>query len=89
LFSKTKSETVLKEKVRYTFIDLLRGWAILIMIEVHVFNAFLLPELKQSDWFDILTFINGLVAPAFLFVSGFAFAVSSNSKLDDMRRLCS
>jgi uncharacterized membrane protein len=87
LFSKTKSETVLKEKVRYTFIDLLRGWAILIMIEVHVFNAFLLPELKQSDWFDILTFINGLVAPAFLFVSGFAFAVSSNSKLDDMRRL--
>jgi uncharacterized membrane protein len=77
----------LKEKVRYTFIDLLRGWAILIMIEVHVFNAFLLPELMQSDWFDILTFINGLVAPAFLFVSGFAFAVSSNSKLDDMRRL--
>ena len=87
LFSKTKSEMVLKEKVRYTFIDLLRGWAILIMIEVHVFNAFLLPELKQTDWFDVLTFINGLVAPAFLFVSGFAFAVSSNSKLDEMRKL--
>jgi uncharacterized membrane protein len=77
----------LKEKVRYTFIDLLRGWAILIMIEVHVFNAFLLPELRQTGWFDILTFINGLVAPAFLFVSGFAFEVSSGSKLDDMRKL--
>jgi len=76
----------LKEKVRYTFIDLLRGWAILIMIEVHVFNAFLLPELKQTGWFDLLTFINGLVAPAFLFVSGFAFQVSSGSKLDDMRK---
>jgi len=57
------------------------------MIEVHVFNAFLLPELKQAGWFDILTFINGLVAPAFLFVSGFAFQVSSGSRLDDMRRL--
>ncbi len=56
------------------------------MIEVHVFNAFLLPELKQTSWFNILTFINGLVAPAFLFVSGFAFAVSSGSKLDDMRK---
>ena len=56
------------------------------MIEVHVFNAFLLPELKQADWFDILTFINGLVAPAFLFVSGFAFQVSSGSKLADMRK---
>jgi uncharacterized membrane protein len=77
----------LKQKVRYTFIDLLRGWAILIMIEVHIFNAFLLPELKQTGWFDILTFINGLVAPAFLFVSGFAFQVSSGSKLDDMRKL--
>jgi len=77
----------MKEKVRYTFIDLLRGWAIILMIEVHVFNAFLLPELKQASWFDILTFVNGLVAPAFLFVSGFAFQVSSGSKLDDMRRL--
>ncbi|HEY6435240.1 MAG TPA: heparan-alpha-glucosaminide N-acetyltransferase domain-containing protein, partial [Ignavibacteriaceae bacterium] len=77
----------MKEKVRYTFIDLLRGWAILIMIEVHVFNAFLLPELRQTGWFDILTFINGLVAPAFLFVSGFAFQVSSGNKLDDIRKL--
>ncbi len=77
----------MKEKVRYTFIDLLRGWAIIIMIEVHVFNAFLLPELKPAGWFDILTFVNGLVAPAFLFVSGFAFQVSSGSKLDDMRKL--
>ncbi len=76
----------MKEKVRYTFIDLLRGWAILIMIEVHVFNAFLLPEMKQAGWFDVLTFINGLVAPAFLFVSGFAFQVSSGSKLEDMRK---
>ena len=56
------------------------------MIEVHVFNAFLLPELKQAGWFDILTFINGLVAPAFLFVSGFAFQISSGGKLDDMRK---
>lgn len=76
----------MREKVRYTFIDLLRGWAILIMIEVHVFNAFLLLDLKQAGWFDVLTFINGLVAPAFLFVSGFAFAVSSGSKLDYMRK---
>ncbi len=57
------------------------------MIEVHVFNAFILPELKQVGWFDILTFINGLVAPSFLFVSGFAFQVSSGSKLDEMRKL--
>jgi uncharacterized membrane protein len=77
----------MKEKVRYISADLLRGLVIIIMIEVHVFNAFLLPELKQTDWFSVLNFINGLVAPSFLFVSGFAFQVSSGSKLDEMRKL--
>ncbi len=77
----------MKEKVRYISADLLRGLVIIIMIEVHVFNAFLLPELKQTSWFSVLNFINGLVAPSFLFVSGFAFQVSSGSKLDEIRKL--
>lgn len=77
----------MKEKVRYISADLLRGLVIIIMIEVHVFNAFLLPELRQTGWFSVLNFINGLVAPSFLFVSGFAFQVSSGGKLDEMRKL--
>lgn len=77
----------MKEKVRYISADLLRGLVIIIMIEVHVFNAFLLPELRQTGWFSVLNFINGLVAPSFLFVSGFAFQVSSGSKLEEMRKL--
>lgn len=77
----------MKEKVRYVSADLLRGLVIIIMIEVHVFNAFLLPELRQTSWFNVLNFINGLVAPSFLFVSGFAFQVSSGSNLDEMRKL--
>ena len=77
----------MKEKVRYISADLLRGLVIIIMIEVHVFNAFLIPELRQTGWFSILNFINGLVAPSFLFVSGFAFQVSSGGKLDEMRKL--
>ena len=76
----------MKGKVRYISADLLRGLVIIIMIEVHVFNAFLVPELRQTGWFNILNFINGLVAPSFLFVSGFAFQVSSGSKLDEMRK---
>lgn len=77
----------MKEKVRYVSADLLRGLVIIIMIKVHVFNAFLLPEQRQTGWFSVLSFINGLVAPSFLFVSGFAFQVSSSSKLDEMRKL--
>ncbi len=75
-----------KDNTRFIYIDLLRGWALIIMIEVHIFNAFLDPPLKESGWFLILNFINGLVAPAFLFVSGFAFAISAGRRLNELRK---
>ncbi len=56
-------------KNRALFIDLLKGLALVVMIEVHVFNSLLLPEIKQAWWFNYLHFINGLVAPAFTFTS--------------------
>jgi len=70
---------------RIVFIDLLRGWAGLVMIEVHVFNAFIIPDLKQTSWYEVLNFINGLVAPTFLFVAGMVFVVVSERKLAEFR----
>lgn len=58
------------------FADWLRAWALLVMIETHVFNAFLAAQLRDSQWFRHLNFLNGLVAPSFLFVSGFVFLLS-------------
>jgi len=72
-------------KNRLVFVDLLRGWAAIVMIEVHVFNAFIIPATKDEGWFGILNFVNGLVAPAFLFVSGFVFVFVSERKLEDFR----
>jgi uncharacterized membrane protein len=68
---------------RLDFIDLLRGWAVIIMIETHVLNATLLPSLRLELPFKILDFINGLVAPAFLFASGLAYAVVTRRKVND------
>jgi uncharacterized membrane protein len=72
-------------KSRLAFIDLLRGWALLVMIEVHVFNTFILPEIKMMPWFNALNFINGLVAPSFTFISGFVFLLASQKKLESFR----
>ncbi len=72
-------------KSRLVFIDLLRGWATIVMVEVHVFNAFLLPQIKAESWFRGLNFINGLVAPSFIFIAGFVFVVASARKLDEFR----
>ncbi len=50
------------------------------MIETHVVNAVLLPSLKEGPAFAVLTFLNGLVAPSFLFCAGFALAISLHRK---------
>jgi uncharacterized membrane protein len=55
------------------------------MIEVHVFNALLHPDLRETGWFRALNFVNGLVAPSFLFVSGFVFLVASRRRLNELR----
>jgi uncharacterized membrane protein len=68
---------------RFVFIDLLRGLAVFVMIEVHVVNALLLPELRTGDFFRVLNFINGLVAPSFIFIAGFAFAIAARRKWND------
>jgi uncharacterized membrane protein len=72
-------------KQRLVFVDLLRGWAAIVMIEVHVFNGFLLPAIKEERWFGLLNYVNGLVAPAFLFISGFVFVLTSERKLEEYR----
>jgi uncharacterized membrane protein len=68
---------------RVEFIDLLRGWAVIIMIETHVVNATLREELMAGGLFQYLKFLNGLVAPSFLFAAGMAFAVTTRRKLND------
>ncbi len=73
---------------RYGFVDLLRGFALVVMVETHVCNAYLPLELKKgSEFFFWLAFINGLVAPAFLFASGFSIVLQSNSQWENWLRL--
>jgi uncharacterized membrane protein len=72
-------------KGRLIFVDLLRGWATIVMIEVHVFNAFIFPSLKETEWYNLLNYVNGLVAPSFIFVAGFVFVYVSERKIEDFR----
>lgn len=66
---------------RVQFVDLLRGWAVIVMIETHCVNGMLRPELRTTDVYSVLTYINGLVAPTFLFASGLAYALTTHRKL--------
>ena len=43
----------------------------LVMIETHVVNTFLAASFRETGWFPLLNYVNGLVAPSFLFIAGF------------------
>jgi uncharacterized membrane protein len=69
---------------RYGFIDLLRGFAILAMVETHVANAYLPIALKKgNEFFFWLSFVNGLVAPSFLFATGFSLMLQGNHQWEN------
>jgi uncharacterized membrane protein len=68
---------------RLGYIDQLRGWAVIVMIEVHVFNEWLRPDLKQIGIWRFLTFINGMVAPSFVMLAGFSLGLAAARKWDD------
>lgn len=57
---------------RLSWLDFLRGLAVLWMVETHVANTFLQADLQGTGWFAGVTYLNGLVAPSFLFIAGFA-----------------
>lgn len=68
---------------RYAFVDLLRGWALVVMIETHVVNAYLPAAARKSSFFFWLSFLNGLVAPSFLFASGFSVVLQARRQWMD------
>ena len=71
---------------RLGFVDQFRGFATIFMIETHVLNALLFASLKSQQAFKFVDFVNGLVAPSFLFVAGFSFTLALNRKGDAYRK---
>jgi uncharacterized membrane protein len=68
--------------MRLRALDWLRGIAVLVMVECHVFNALLASEYRTSGWFNILNYLNGFVAPAFLLVSGAVMGLNLQNRWD-------
>ncbi len=56
------------------------------MVETHVVNAYLPAALRQGPFFFWLAFLNGLVAPSFLFASGFSLVLQGSRYWNDWLR---
>jgi len=67
---------------RVHYIDILRAWAVLLMVFWHLTDALILNSIRKSDPFYVTQFVGGLVAPMFLFAAGFASAILILKKRD-------
>lgn len=72
---------------RLKFIDVYRGFAILLMLHGHTADALLNPAEKMSIAYQIYTIFRGFTAPMFLFISGFAFSISTLKYVDEYLKL--
>src|SRR5580698_9879681 len=52
----------------------MRGLALVIMIQVHVFNSFARMDVRNSGVYAMAVFIGGMAGPLFLFMAGMTFA---------------
>src|SRR5579885_3160655 len=55
---------------RLAYLDWMRGFAVLVMIESHVFDSFMRRDLHDSSAYVLSQFVGGLAAPLFLFLAG-------------------
>ncbi len=65
---------------RRTYLDVLRGVAVLVMIEAHVIDSWTRAADRQSHAFRQSLVLGGFGAPLFLFLAGIAVAMSAGSK---------
>jgi predicted acyltransferase len=75
--------------MRRPYLDVLRGVAVLLMVEAHVVDAWTRDADRLSRPFGYALILGGLAAPMFLFYAGVAVAMSAGSKArawDDVRR---
>lgn len=61
---------------RYHFVDLLKAYAVLMMVQGHLVEALLNPADKGTSLYQFLHFLRGLTAPAFLMGAGFGLFFS-------------
>lgn len=65
---------------RRTYLDVLRGVAVLVMIEAHVIDSWTREADRHSAAFGQSLILGGFGAPLFLFLAGVAVAMSAGSK---------
>jgi hypothetical protein len=71
------------EKIRYNYIDILKTYAVFMMIIGHTLDAVLAPALKEWSAYRIFIVFRGLTSASFFLASGSGLFFAFQSKRDD------
>lgn len=63
---------------RFAYIDWMRGFACLLMFEVHGYDSWLTDSLRQTSFYKFSQFTGTIAAPMFLFLAGASLALVSD-----------
>ena len=61
--------------MRKTYLDWLRGVAVVVMVLAHVTDAWTLDSDRKTSQFFYVVFVSGLAAPLFLFMAGLTLSM--------------
>ncbi len=65
---------------RVEAIDIFKFIVLFFMIQGHLFRAYLLPAIRAEGWYGLHEVLHGMVAPGFLFASGFGAFLAFHRK---------
>ncbi|MBI5473532.1 MAG: DUF1624 domain-containing protein [Ignavibacteriae bacterium] len=76
---------MMKQSNRILFLDYMRGFAVIFMVMGHSIDSVLARDVRVTDGFILYDAIRGFTAPIFLFVSGFAFTITTERRWSEFR----
>src|SRR5262245_61696459 len=79
----TSHPTSAQRRGRFEFVDVLRGIAVLLMIEGHAMRALLDWNIRATFAYDIHELFHGLPAPIFIFAAGVALGLTRDISASD------
>lgn len=77
----------MKNNDRVHFIDLMRGFAVIVMVMGHSIDSVLSDASRTTELFRLYDAVRGFTAPVFLFVAGMAFMLVTQKKWGQYKTL--
>jgi uncharacterized membrane protein len=76
-------EPQFRSQPRLVSVDLVRVFAMALMVQGHTLDVLLTPTVQSASWYNLWLFCRGFTAPTFMMLAGFSFALATIKRWED------